>query len=195
MGGSKASLESDKSFQIKKTLTNGDCLFSAVFRALRDKNLLDKFNDCYNFGNEEKKFIRNFRKYLSNNIKFLESYESLFANIIEQLKNDSDYKKTFKTIIKDIGDVRDVLKYYMKNNLFKIKNLKNFLNDIKKQILIEGKYTGQIETEIVGDMLIDCDIHRVLSRDKASLIKFIKINKMDNNAIYLLLRNEHWEYI
>ena len=182
----------------KKTLTNGDCLFSAVFRSLRDKNLLDKFNNCYqDFGNDETKFIKNLRFYLSTDNILLTQYKNMFNNIVNNFKTDKYYSAIFKTILEDLGDIRNILKHYKKNKMFKNSNLTQFLEDVQKEIRKEGSYTGQFEVEAIKEMVIGCDIGIELSRNKKELIKKIKsmTETAINDHIFLLLRGEHWEYI
>ena len=182
----------------KKTLTNGDCLFSAVFRSLRDKNLLDKFNNCYqDFGNDETRFIKNLRFYLSTDNILLTQYKNMFINIINEINNSENYSLVFNTMLEDLGDVRDILKHYKKNKLFKNSNLTQFLEDVQKEIRKKGSYTGQFEVEAIKEMVIGCDIGIELSRNKKELIKKIKsmTETAINDHIFLLLRGEHWEYI
>jgi hypothetical protein len=195
---SKGSSNSANSFPIKRTLANGDCLFSAVFRALRDKNLLDKFNNCYeDFGNDEKTFIKNLRIYLSNDYYLLNQYSDMFVNIVNNFKTDKNYSKIFKQILKDMGDVRKILLEYKKNKMFDISNVDNFIEDVKKEIRKEGSYTGQFEVDVIEVMITNCSISIELYRNKEELINDLKYvsDNIRNRNIFLLLRNQHWEYI
>jgi hypothetical protein len=195
---SKGSSNSANSFPIKRTLENGDCLFSAVFRALRDKNLLDKFNNHdVDFGNDEKTFIKNLRIYLSNDYHLLEQYSNMFDNIVNNFKTDKNYSKIFKEILKDMGDVRKILIKYKKNKMLTTDNLDNFIEDVKKEIRKEGSYTGQFEVDVIEHMIMNSGINIELYTNKDELINDIKAvsDSVKNRHIFLLLRNTHWEYI
>ena len=188
----------DTLFPVKRTLADGNCLFSAVFRALRDKNLLDKFNNCYkDFGNEEKTFIKNLRLYLSDDKYLIDEYENMFRNIVNNFKTDKEYNVIFKTILQDMGDVRNILKKYKKNKMFKIDNIDQFIDNVKEEIKKDGSYTGQFEVKVIEDMLVSCDIGVEFSTSKDGLINMIndKSESQKNKYIFLLLRGEHWEYI
>ena len=56
---------------IKPTLAQGDCFYSAIYRSLKDKNLLDKFCDCIKdiscFSNLNIIIIIRFRNFISKN--------------------------------------------------------------------------------------------------------------------------------
>ena len=159
---------------------------------------MDKFNNCiHHFQNLEKRFIKNLRFYLSTDNILLTQYKNMFINIINEINNSENYSLVFNTMLEDLGDIREILKYYKKNKMFKDSNLTKFLEDIQKEIRKEGSYTGQFEVEAIEDMIMNCDIGIELSRNKKELIKKIKsmTETAINDHIFLLLRGEHWEYL
>ena len=205
MGGSKSkkrdSSTSDTKYTAKTTLADGNCLFSSIFRSLKDKNLLEKFCkcikdiDCTN----EKKFISTFRMFITEKDHSISlRYIDIFNNMIKNFK-EPNFEENFKEIIKYFGDTRTVLIKFNKENKFEDKYLKEFISEIENVIVKNKTYVGEIELFEISKMIKRCDIGFIYDTNLKNFIKFIKKqNKNEiNNSLYLILNQEkeHWEYI
>ena len=203
MGEGKGS-KSKKSnkIKVKKTLSNGNCFYSAIYRSLKDKNLLETLYDCINDlrSTTENTFIENFRNYLSNNREIDTQYKQLFDNIEYNLRVDKDYKKTINAILKDMGDGRKVIKRFLKDDKFKNQYRNEFINEIKENIRKDKTYVGEFEVVSSSNILknkCSINIERFTNFKAAkSHIEKDSENKK-NKSIYLIIYqdNEHWEYI
>ena len=201
MGEGSKSKKSNK-IKVKKTLSNGNCFYSAIYRALKDKNLLEHLYECINDlrSTTENTFIENFRNYLSNNKEIESQYKQLFDNIEYNLRVDKDYKKTINTILKDMGDGRKVIKRFLKNDKFKNQYRNEFINEIKENIRKNKTYVGEFEVISSSNILknkCSINIERFTnSKNAKSKIENDSENKK-NKSIYLIIHqdNEHWEYM
>jgi hypothetical protein len=201
MGEGSKSKKTDK-IKVKKTLSNGNCFYSAIYRSLKDKNLLERLYDCINDlrSTTENTFIENFRNYLSNNKEIESQYKQLFDNIEYNLRVDKDYKKTINTILKDMGDGRKVIKRFLKNDKFKNQYRNEFINEIKENIRKNKTYVGEFEVISSSNILknkCSINIERFTnSKNAKSKIENDSENKK-NKTIYLIIHqdNEHWEYM
>jgi len=202
MGGGSKSKTSSHKIKVKKTLSNGNCFYSAIYRSLKDKNLLERLYDCINDlrSTTENEFIKNFRNYLSKDKEIESQYKQLFDNIEYNLRVDKDYKKTINTILKDMGDGRKVIKRFLKNDKFKNQYRNEFINEIKENIRKDKTYVGEFEVISSSNILRNkCNIiieRFTNSKNAKSKIENDSENKK-NKSIYLIIHqdNEHWEYI
>ena len=188
--------------KIKKTLSNGNCFYSAIYRSLTDKNLLETLYDCINDlrSTNEIIFIEKFRNYLSNYKDIDVQYKQLFDNIEYNLRMDKDYKKTINIILKDMGDSRKIIKKFLKDDKFQNRNKNEFINKIKENIKKDKTYVGEFEVISASNILKNnCDIIVEKFTNLKNAINNIK-NDSDSKrhkSIYLIIdqESEHWEYI
>jgi hypothetical protein len=186
---------------IKPTLAQGDCFYSAIYRSLKDKNLLQKFCSCLDNEiqcNSEDDFIQSLRNFMSNYSNFEENYMGIFYNILDMKSTDVTFEDDFKAIINYLGDTRNVLKKYNDENKFVKQNINNFITDIKNVIKTRGTYVGEIEVTFVRDILEKCDIslNIIVKTDKSDkeILSEIKEKNSDKN-ITVILDNNHYEYV
>ena len=80
---------SSKSFTKYETLKDGNCFFSAVFRSLKNSNLLKKFEEKLDENiniDKEKKFIEDIRSLISNKIDL-----SIFFKHLKDIHNEDKH--------------------------------------------------------------------------------------------------------
>jgi hypothetical protein len=190
-------------YKIKPTLGDGNCFYSAIYRSLNSKNQLANFCDeCINTTYQtklncstEENFIRSIRNLLINDTDYIGEYKKIFNFMIDNFK-DPTYINTFQQILKDMGDVRNILIKYQKEGEFSPENLDQFIEDIKKVTTTYGSWVGQIEVKIVEKLLSDCGLDTLIFVGMNSLKKYVsEKHQDDDNKILLLLRGNHYEYI
>lgn len=193
-------------FEIKPTLSQGDCFYSSIYRSLRDKNLLKKFSDCINISYEnEDNFIQNLRDLIANDESFKKEYSDMFGNIIS-MKTEKDFDSNFNAILRSMGDTRIVLEQFNNTNKFFSPDLKNcedsqnckdFIQEIQKVIRTRGTYVGQIEVYFIINLLKRCGIiaNIVITDDKSQEeIKKQILEYSGENKIVIILSGVHYEY-
>lgn len=196
---------------IKPTLSQGDCFYSAIYRSLRDKNLLLKFCNDINKYNKypiecksEGDFIQSFRNFLANNINFQESYIGLFLQIIIMKNEDPNFKDDFDLMIQYLNvSIQNLLREYNDDNKFVQSNQSNFIKDIMSIIKTRGTYVGEFEVSFTGNILEKYGIQLNIIMKKKNdtdyktdqeILQEIKDQNSDKN-ITLILDNDHYEYV
>jgi len=82
--------------QIGETLTDGNCFYSAVYRALKERGLLAKAKECHeilNISGSEKDFIISLRKLVADNANFDDMYNLLEGLHKATNQNSKDFLK------------------------------------------------------------------------------------------------------
>ena len=199
--GPKKDEPKKKDFKLveKKTLADGNCFYSAIYRSLVYKNLLDKFCKCVNINCEnEKEFIKNLRLLLANDNNLKIEYERFFNYAIMLIRTKN--VKTLKEIIKNLGDTRDVIEKFLKDKKFVSENFENFFEDIQNVVKKDRKYVGEIEVTVMKDILnYDCDINVEIFTNKKSAenaIKSFSENTYKNTLVFIInTSSEHFTYM
>jgi hypothetical protein len=199
---------------IKPTLAQGDCFYSAIYRSLKDKNLLTNFCNCVNKGNNENNnsidcnnegsFIQSFRNFLADNENFKESYMGLFSQLSNMKEEDKNFNDDFPLIIKELNEqIKKILNDYNNENKFVNSNTTKFIKDIMNIIKTRGTYVGEFEVSFTGNILQQCEIPlNIISKKKndtdyktdEEILKEIKEQNSDKN-VTVILDNDHYEYI
>ena len=189
--------------KIKRTLDDGNCFYSAIYRSLKFKNLLNNIYICLPElkSSTEKSFIHRLRYYIINNIK--PQIKILFNRLIEMYldaNNNSSDKKIFNATIKGLGDISNVIKKFINNKKFNKKYEDDFINEINKNIITDKTWAGELQVIFVQEKFNDiCNIKIKIYRVYKQAIEAIK-KDMDNNTynttLYLINKNEtHYEFI
>ncbi len=186
--------------KIKNTKNDGNCFFSAIFRSLKAKNLLNDFYKCVDMvkSRTEVSFIKNIRKLIAEN--GTDDIKNMFENLIIISKD----KKTFKLVADSLGDMNEVLYEYFEEDKYNSKYENEFIQDIQKSIQKNGNWVGQLEVDITINLFANCDFEennlyiRVFNnyqKAKKEIKKDMKENTFDR-TIYLLNQSEsHYVYI
>ena len=213
-GSKKQDVDTDKhklwiTKYYSKALQNGDCLYSSVFRTLRDKELL------FDFPTLENEFIQKLRnetaelltlEILNTNVKIiLESETTKGDEILPFTKQMAD-KLFANTSLKNYWEIRSI--YTSKYNPFKEQFddesfLNDLLNDVKKNIKIMRTYSTSLEINLINDWL-------KLNYSPAPFIEVLTTRakvpkdwKIDDNNIYIININlsnpksdigDHYDY-
>jgi hypothetical protein len=192
--------KNETNLKIKNTKNDGNCFFSAIFRSLKAKNLLNDFYKCVNMikSRTEVSFIKNIRKLIAEN--GTDDIKNMFDNLIII----SQDKKTFKLVVDSLGDMNEVLYEYYDENKYRNEYENEFIRDIKKSIQKNGNWVGQLEVDITINLFNNCEFEennlyiRVFNNyqtAKKEIKKEIKENIFDR-TIYLLNQSEsHYVYI
>jgi hypothetical protein len=188
--------ETSSIFKVYKSLDNGNCFYSSVYRSLKHKGLLNKVFECIPSlkSTTENTFIKKFRTYVSNNITA--DLELFF----DMLVSESEYEDVYKSLVKNIGDIKDVINEYYYEGFLVAENKDDFIRDIKSIINTDKKYVGEIEVSFIKEELEFCGIKvNIFNNKDTALEKTEEDSTRDlqyDNAIYLLNKKEvHWVYV
>ncbi len=190
----------ESNLKIKNTKNDGNCFFSAIFRSLKAKNLLNDFYKCVNMikSRTEVSFIKNIRKLIAENAT--DDIKNMFDNLIVISKD----KKTFKLVINSLGDMNEVLQEYYDEDKYHSKYENEFIQDIQKSIQKNGNWVGQLEVDITINLFNNCEfeennLYIRVCNNYQTVKKKIKKDKIENifdRTIYLLNQKEsHYVYI
>lgn len=209
---SKKSKENEKNqtkyvpnLKIKNTKNDGNCFFSAIYRSLKDKNLLNDFYKCVDMvkSRTEKSFIKNMRLLVSENA--IDDIKNMFDNLLTISRDE----KTFKLVADSLGDMNEVLYEYYEKDKYRKKYEKEFIKDIQKSIQKCGNWVGQLEVDVTINLFANCEFHakqeniiyiRVFNNyqtAKREIKREIKkdLEKVDRTIYILNQREAHYVYI
>ena len=194
----ETSSSGSKKFKVMKTLENGNCFYSAIYRSAKNNNLLEKLFRCIHElrADTETTFIKKFREYVSINIPD-KIIENLFYTLMELYQDDED---SFDIAVNKIGYIKEVVKEYAKNEMLVPEYLEGFISDIKKAIKKDKKYVGEIEVTFIKEILQSCDLYIKIFNSNDSAIEEIQTdsisNVLYNDTLYLINRGElHYVYL
>lgn len=178
---------------IKKTLSNGDCFYSAIYRSLEERELVSKVAACLNISDKsEKDFIQTFRNKVSDWIRSgnlpsndpegrVDLYDGLqfaiasgnYSAIVEGYPNW--FVKLFGSNGQDIG------------------SRETFTELLAQQVEKSGNWVGEIEVKIVAPMLLKCDV--ILKIHNSTNTEGFEIKEGIKDIIHLYNQGEaHYEY-
>jgi hypothetical protein len=152
-----------KPVKIKPTLTNGDCFFSAIYRAAEEQGILPVFQECtgVTIDRGEKEFIQSLRNYVSlmceettgSSYNFL---RVLYENKIGKNKSSTE---TLNGIMRDPQTFDEWHRKIIRDTIFKDPpNEYEFSRRIADGIKISGRYVGDIEFNTTKTILANCHI-------------------------------------
>ena len=192
----KSKVKRKINLKIKETLDDGNCFFSSIFRALQEKDLLNKFYDCFPKlkSNSEESFMKKLRAFIAENS--VESISEMFTNFSEL---DLD-EETFLEISENVGDISEVLASFFNKNKFQSKYKDQFIKAIQKSIKTDQNWVGELEVLSFQNIINnDCGIKLKTFNSHKNVISDIRNdnkNKRYRNTIYLLnIDCAHWVYI
>ena len=156
----------------KETLDDGNCFYSAVYRAMKDKKLYDCLNNLEISIDDENKAIKKLRNIISN----------LSKEYLEQIKSDTILTDTYDELYGDDDDT----------SLSDIKT--DTVNDILKKIKTDKIWATSLEFEVMEKLLSNlCDMKLKNIYDKKSISEEDNLERKD--IIYVYNRNNiHFTY-
>ena len=178
---------------IKETLSDGNCFFSAIFRALKEQpGLLEKVSSCLKLdSSDEIKFIQSFRNKLaeriaSGNLQYtndkngrLDTYDMLITHTAN----------SYKQIIAGFPD-------WFKKKFGEPKQLgtrESFCQLYASYIRNLGEWVGEIDVRMIQEELLKCKLTVIIYKTIKERLKQTDIN--GNPMIHLYNHDErHYEY-
>ena len=194
----ETSSSGSKKFKVMKTLENGNCFYSAIYRSAKNNNLLEKLFVCIPVlrADTENTFIKKFREYISDNIPN-ETLDTLFYTLMELYQDNKD---SFNIAVNKIGDIKDVVIEYAENEMLVPEYEGDFIDDIKKAIKKDKKYVGEIEVTFIKEILQSCRLYVKIFNSSDSAINEIQTDYVSNvlykDTLYLINIDEvHYVYL
>lgn len=146
--------------KIKPTLTNGDCFFSAIYRAAIEQNLLGPMKECHSDLeiSNERDFIQSLRDIVARNSP------SHVKNLYNTLRgwyeaNNSNSKNSLNAIMGDTQGFdrwhKDLINKYV---LVDRPNLDKFKSEFKDGLRQKGHYSADVEVGITKQIFEICNI-------------------------------------
>ena len=134
----------------KMTLSNGDCMYSSVFRAAREQNLLKNIKEYFPDLpiNNEANFIKDIRNIIANYAD--ETLGSIYNNLKDLEKNN---KNVLNLQLRMDGVFSDYQKDLIRKYIINTKNKEQFKEEYKEKIKTKGVYASEIEYKILEEIL------------------------------------------
>lgn len=182
-------------YPIGKTKDDGNCFFSAVFRAAKDrgKPVLDQLAKCLGItAASEPKFIQAFRNKLAEYMKsgnleatykrLKEVAETSPANYAEAVQS---FQKWFNTLFGEFGG--------------ELGTMEEFVNRYSNKIKEDKTWVAQIEVELIRTMIEELGCNFIINIQTSNLISKVGDLKgtTDDGKLILTLYNKgeaHYEY-
>ena len=188
--------------ELTENLSDGDCYFSAIFRALEYHKLLDKIFECLKIPiDSEKEFIKSLRRLVAAAVKngaastTYDSYKENFNNEIETLKLQIESTPEY---IQDFLKQKIQEKEKSRNpNKVAFYTYDEFAKELSKNIKQHNVWAGQLEVLIVKNILELCNImiDFYTSNKGGDPPKRLPYNIDDKYYIYLYNSREiHWKH-
>lgn len=183
-----------------RTMTNGDCFFSAIFRAAKErgKPVLDALAKCLGVSIvSEPKFIAAFRNKIGGYIAAgnLPSNESKNGRV-----NTYD---VFVEIVSDPAQYKALIESYpdwfektFGSNGELLGTREEFISRLAEQVRKSGNWVSEIEVTLVKDMLAACNvIIRIANSNKIKDIGELKLETDDGKTILNLWNQGESHYV
>ena len=171
-----------------KTLTNGDCLYSSVYGAAKEQDILAIFKENGIPIDTQTKFIKKIRETVSDN-----SDESLSGFYDELVHKHNTNANSFSAILNSDESIDDfqkelIYKYVLDSNEI---NKAHFIRDYKTQIKKKGTYSTEIEYNILKEILSTLEITLDSKSDE------LEIKELDYHPNTIYIENQggnHYVY-
>ena len=184
---------------LTENLTNGDCFFSAIYRALESRQLLASIAGCLGLKHaNENEFIQEARNLVAARVLAGEAnglYEAFMVNfgsdlnsLKMQIRSAPVYLQSFlsrKIAEKEASATPNNVGFY---------SYQDFANELARNIRISGTWVGETEVTIFRNMLRLCNVVAdVYSRQ----LPTTKLPKRVGSTFYIYLYNVgevHWQH-
>jgi len=178
---------------INRTLSQGDCFFSSLYRAFKERDLLTTVtHDLPNLrGSTELRFVSSFRRLLADEIKA--NRLPFTVNAQGQREDAYDFYAGMGPSLGAVIAYDEVLPDWFKTAFASgIKSRKHFLSVCAKAVLKRKQYVGELEVEITKRLLKDIGIILEIEGQRRSVL-----SKQKMGLPLIVLYNEsggHYEY-
>ena len=173
---------------------DGDCFYSAIYRSLRERGLLDTVATCLSLDTkDETTFIQSFRDTLADRVA---------AGNLQYSDEKNGRIDTYDYLVQLTGDVASYTEVTCKypswfNKHFgkrgeKLGERTDFCRRLAKYIRKQGRWVGEIEVRMVKDELRTCDIEVDI---RHSIVSALPKQVGGKEVLYLYNPGEyHYEY-
>ena len=191
--------EPQRKCQIGKSLSQGDCFYSSIYRSLDNQNMLENVCKKLNINcNEEYSFIQEFRKLVAESEEIQNYYEEMFDEVLR----DPDYIEGLRSVLDSLGDPMQIfienVNYIRQSDRPENSGYRdNVLEKIKDEIKKERSYAGEIEINVTKKILEDTEIQLIIIDElaKQNDEKFVDCDPNLENTIQLSYNGyNHYEY-
>jgi hypothetical protein len=158
-----------------RTMTNGDCFFSAIFRSAKErgKSVLDEIAKCLGITSaSEPKFIQAFRNKIAKHIadghlpsgEGLEGRLNTYDIFIEMISEPAQYKARIESYPKWFAKTFGASGEHLGTR-------SDFTTRLAEQIRESGNWVSEIEVTVANEMLEKCNVKlRILNSNKIKTI-------------------------
>jgi len=155
------------SVRIGSTLADGNCLFSAVYRALRERELLHPVSECHETldSSSERDFIRTLRNLVASTTDF-DTFFELFDEMFKAgQQGNQNSRNTIREQMADPNRFEEGQKNIIREYIFTDQpNKRKFSEKYAAYIRTDKNYASDIEFDAIKNLLRMCDIE-VISHD------------------------------
>jgi len=182
-----AALDTKYPVTIRKTLDQGDCFYSAIYRASKEReDLLNKLSNCLSLDpSDEALFIESFRDRVANRI-ISNDGPIIYDNTKLRAETNSN---TYVSIIENYPEwFREEFGNYGEN----IGDRDSFIQRLAYHVREPGEWVGEIEVGIITEELKKCGILLEIRSNTET-----ELYKTSQNMVVIHLYNpneQHYEY-
>jgi hypothetical protein len=172
---------------IRKTLDQGDCFYSAIYRASKEReDLLNKLSNCLSLDpSDEALFVQSFRNRVANRI-ISNDGPIIYDNTKLRAETNSN---TYVSIIENYPEwFREEFGNYGEN----IGDRDSFIQRLASHVREPGEWVGEIEVGIITEELKKCGILLEIRSNTET-----ELYKTSQNMVVIHLYNpneQHYEY-
>uniref|UniRef100_A0A6C0KXF7 OTU domain-containing protein n=1 Tax=viral metagenome TaxID=1070528 RepID=A0A6C0KXF7_9ZZZZ len=181
-----------KPVTVKKTLSNGDCFYSSIYRAAKERpGILNRLKTCLRLNiDSETAFIQSFRDKVARTIRRQGLQKENSKDIYDYLQETAALKDGTYEAIMDAYPNWFTTEFGTEGEHLATKA--DFIKRLLKHVTKQGEWVGEIETRQVMELLPACEIRVKIHSNEA---KFLPLKTNGHDILQLYNPGEaHYEY-